>query len=153
MTNDVTERGGGTKNLPEAADLRITCCYREVLRSIQDDTDNTELLQGRGGGGFIVGRFANTAGPIHAPHKPLDSATRINQALLAREERMALRAQIDADRRPGRPGRKGVATARAGDAAFYVFGMDIFFHFVPIRPPLSGVGGAPPLTAPGRYLT
>jgi hypothetical protein len=65
---------------------------------------------------------------LEAPLAPLDLARRIDQALLTREERMALRAHVDVQVLLGRAGLpRTTATTRNG--GHFVLGMDARFHF------------------------
>ena len=57
----------------------------------------------------------------------LDSSTGVNELLLARVERVALIAELDANLGDGSAGHEGVA-ARATDRALHVLGMDSRFH-------------------------
>src|SRR5262249_30512655 len=57
------------------------------------------------------------------PIEPLDATGRVDQLLLAREERMARRADLDVDRRDGRP-RLGGVPAGAHDPGLLVLGVD-----------------------------
>jgi hypothetical protein len=67
-------------------------------------------------------------GVLQAPLKPLDLARRIDETLFAREEGVALRADVDVQvflRRAGLP--RTAATTR--DGGHFVLGMDARFHF------------------------
>lgn len=60
----------------------------------------------------------------------VDTAIGCRSALFAGVERMAIRASFNFDFLQGRTGFEGVPTANAGDGAFVVLGMDVFFHFL-----------------------
>src|SRR5262249_57877187 len=60
--------------------------------------------------------------------EPLDLAGGVDDRLLAREERVAVRADVDAELRSGRPDRPLEAAGAAGDLRFVVLGVDVRFH-------------------------
>src|SRR5262249_30357196 len=64
---------------------------------------------------------------LEAALETLNLTSRIDQALLASEERMARRADVDVQTLLGRPRLPGVATA-TGDGGLFVFGVDASFH-------------------------
>jgi hypothetical protein len=67
-------------------------------------------------------------GALQALHEAVDLARGVDDALLARVERVALRANVDLELRRRRANSIGVP-ARADDARFgVVLGMDFFFH-------------------------
>lgn len=59
----------------------------------------------------------------------VDAAVGCGGALLAGVERMAIRASFNFDFLQGRTSFEGVPTANAGNSAFVVLGVDVFFHF------------------------
>src|SRR5690349_10562660 len=63
----------------------------------------------------------------HSPHELLDLAAGVDQSLLAREERMALRADVEAKLFLGRMRLPGIA-ARAAHGCLDVLGMNIGTH-------------------------
>ncbi len=66
---------------------------------------------------------------VEAPAKTLDSALRVDDALLTRIEGVALAANLDPERRFGGAGIEDVP-AGAGDGGLEVLGMDFCFHIV-----------------------
>jgi hypothetical protein len=65
----------------------------------------------------------------------LHATGRVDELLLAREERMALAADLEPQLFLGGTRREGLA-ARAVDEHFLVFGMDVAFHLLslPLKP-------------------
>lgn len=59
----------------------------------------------------------------------VDASVSGSGTLLASVERMAIRASFDFDFLQGRTSFEGVPTANAGNGAFVVLGVDVFFHF------------------------
>src|SRR2546428_7425806 len=63
--------------------------------------------------------------------EPVDAALDYAEVLLAREERVAVRAHLDVQLGLGRAGGERVA-AGAGDLRLDVLGVDLFFHILPL---------------------
>src|SRR3954452_23598713 len=82
----------------------------------------------RVGGLSLVAAGAAGGAALEALH----AATRVDQLLLARVERMAVRADLHVDLRLGRAGRELVA-AGAADVSLDVLGMDVGLHGVQSR--------------------
>src|SRR5258707_12265770 len=72
----------------------------------------------------LAGRYRRT---VVAALEPLDASGRVDELLLAREERMAGAADLQANLVLGRMSFEGVA-ARAGDGHHIELGMDAFLH-------------------------
>ncbi len=85
---------------------------------------------GSGSLGFLCQRWLRGAGGAHiaiATGELLNTACRINELLLAGEERMTRGADTDLDVVPGRTRLVG-GTAGADDRGFVIFGMKTGFH-------------------------
>src|SRR5262245_47804900 len=67
---------------------------------------------------------------VIAPVEALHAASGVENALLSREERVALRADVNLELRLGAADLKGVA-ARAGDGRLDVVWMDVGLHATP----------------------
>src|SRR3954454_7850010 len=104
-------------------------------------------LLGRGLGAGLGAALGGLRGGrlLEPALEALDTATGVHELLLARVEGVALRAELDAQGRCGRPGRELVA-ARAVDLALDVLGVDLGLHKCSI---VTG-GDVPTRSAPNK---
>src|SRR5258708_17227921 len=94
---------------------------------------------------------ARAAGLFEPPLEPLDATARVHQLLLARVERMAVRADLDVQLRL-RGARDELVAARAANRCKDVLGMDAGFHCPPRIAAAVSAATLPPETTAATVL-
>jgi hypothetical protein len=108
----------------------------DLVEAFSDDVEAVCEVQLNFGCGFFglalgfarSGLFLFALGDLLALAELIDASGRIDELLLAREERMACRADLNRDLRDRRSGRKRAAAGAVHPGLGVPFGVDLLFH-------------------------